>query len=322
MFQYNISSKSIKHLFNNSKPISNLNNNENYSKPLFFNDFDVKVYKLTNSNQENQNDYDNFQFKFFITDSSYCYMRCQNRQLIIEGSSTGSLYLFDTFKSDTLQLLISKLHFPNGVQLLFDNNTLLFAESCRFRIIQVDIKKLLSYRNIQFHYFDYNLTFITNFDNLLLNSSISGVNIYLSSIPGFIDNIRSIPLNQLPPEINQYHQNKLIKQSESEESLQYLTISLGTLACKPFSLLHTIYQTIWLRKIIGAIIPMRYIEHLVPSYGLVGILDVNTGEIIYSYHDPTGQTSLISQATIHPITGDMWLGSHSNKFLALKRWEK
>lgn len=307
MFQYNISSQSIIHIFDNSvSPFSTSTTttgeeeSAEYSKPLFFNDFDIQVNIL---NEESNL----FQMKFFITDSSYRFMRCQNRQLIIEGSPTGRLFLYDNQSPGKLQLLISQLHFPNGVQLLSDGNTLLFAESCRFRLIQVDTTKLISF----LHHSKSEISKFSFSRLISLPYSSSGVKIYLSSLPGFLDNIRSIPSNQLPPPIN-----------SPLETSQYLTLSFGTLSCKPFSLLHVLYQTVWLRKVIGSMIPMRYIEHLVPSYGLVGILNVDTGNIEYSYHDPSGQTSFISQASIHPITGDMWLGSHSNKYLGLKKWKK
>ena len=305
MFQYNISSQSVIHLFNSSTPPFDSPSSTNSSldsKPLFFNDFDLQVTQQ----EKNEN---NFRIKFFLTDSSYRYMRCQNRQLIIEGSPTGRLFLYDTFTPFKLQLLVSDLHFPNGVQLLDDHNTLLIAESCRFRLIQIDTTRLLTYLHLK-------QEISHSLPSLISNSSSSSVKIYLSSLPGFIDNIRSIPSNQLPPPLSN------LSPSSSISFPQYLTISLGTLACKPFSLLHTIYRSIWLRKVIGSIIPMRYLEYLVPSYGLVGILNVNTGAIDYSYHDPSGQTPLISQASIHPLTGDMWLGSHSNKFLGLKKWKK
>ena len=64
---------------------------------------------------------------------------------------------------------------------------------------------------------------------------------------------------------------------------------------------------------------MRYVEKLVPKYGLVIVVD-NSGNIIASLQDPTGlNVSTISEAQRNPVTGDIWMGSHSNPFLAILR---
>jgi hypothetical protein len=61
---------------------------------------------------------------------------------------------------------------------------------------------------------------------------------------------------------------------------------------------------------------MRYIEYLVPKYGLVLVIDKN-GKIIKTYQDPSGTIASISEAQIHPKTGSLLLGSHSNSYLGI-----
>ena len=61
---------------------------------------------------------------------------------------------------------------------------------------------------------------------------------------------------------------------------------------------------------------MRWVEHLVPKYGLVAVLS-DSGAVVDSLHDPTGRISMISHAARNPWTGDIWLGSHSNHYLGV-----
>lgn len=308
MFEYNISSASVTHLFDSTTlqfvgnhPVSQ----EHSLKPHFFNDFDIQIFspQIQSSNTPH--------IRIYFSDTSYRHHRCQNRQAIMDGAPTGRLYLFDSSSSvKHISLLLSSLHFPNGVQFFSDNRTLLLAESSRFRLISVDTEVLSVYlSNIDKESLKNQSTLleIPSFQSLIQSPS-SGIQIYLSSIPGFIDNIRAIPSSpHLPASLSQHHS-------------PLYTISLGTLSCKPFSLLYLLYQSYWLRVIIARVLPMRYLEHAVPAYGYVAILSEKEG-IVETYQDPSGRTPFLSQANFHPITGDLWLGSHSNKYLGIKKWK-
>ena len=62
---------------------------------------------------------------------------------------------------------------------------------------------------------------------------------------------------------------------------------------------------------------MRLVEHLVPAYGLVVEVD-ESGRPLRSWQDPGGRTvSWISHAERNPLTGALWLGSHSNDFIGI-----
>jgi hypothetical protein len=310
MFQYDLTTSMVTHLFDASTPQflgdTQLPIQETY-KPRFFNDFDIQI--ISNSLEDHNTEITSSfspSLLIYFTDTSYLHYRCQNRQAILDGAPTGRLFLFDTSSSPKhFSLLISSLHFPNGIQFLSDSQTLLLAESSRFRIIsvmtsglQIHLKTIAKEESL--------LTNQSSLDSMLQFPSESGVKIYLSSVPGFIDNIRHIPSSPFLPK------------SLPRNSPLY-TLSLGTLSCKPFSLLYLLYQSSWLRIVIRRILPMRYLEHTVPAYGYVAILSESSG-VVETYQDPTGRTPFISQGNFHPLTGDLWLGSHSNKFLGVKSW--
>jgi hypothetical protein len=276
-------------------------------RPYFFNDFDLQIPPPTFSPLFSPPpDEHNFvpALLFFLTDTSTRHHRCQNRQAIIDGAPTGRLFLFNSSSTNKhLSLLVSSLHFPNGVQFLTSTPSLLVAESSRFRLLCVRTADLLTHLLSAGDGTNESITSLPS----LLQSPSAGVSVYLSSIPGFIDNIRSIPSSPFLP-------------SELSTSYPLYTLSLGTLSCQPFSLLHLLYQSTWLRIMISRVLPMRYLEHTVPAYGLIAILSETTGKVMTSFQDPTGRTPFLSQGNFHPLTGDLWLGSHSNKYLALKRW--
>lgn len=71
----------------------------------------------------------------YFTDSSSRHSRQYNAYAFIEGVPHGSLFSFDlaTFE---IELLVSGLHFANGVQLSPDESFLLIAECSRARIIR------------------------------------------------------------------------------------------------------------------------------------------------------------------------------------------
>ncbi|CAM9414400.1 unnamed protein product [Chrysoparadoxa australica] len=60
---------------------------------------------------------------------------------------------------------------------------------------------------------------------------------------------------------------------------------------------------------------MSLIEKAVPKYGLVLEFDTK-GTVVKSYHDPTGRTPFVSEAHRSKSSGFLFLGSHSNAFLA------
>ena len=53
-------------------------------------------------------------------------------------------------------------------------------------------------------------------------------------------------------------------------------------------------------------------------YGMVLIVN-HQGNITGSLQDSTGTMSWVSEAQRHPLTGDIWLGSHSNPYMGLLR---
>lgn len=62
---------------------------------------------------------------------------------------------------------------------------------------------------------------------------------------------------------------------------------------------------------------MKYVEKLIPKYGLIIVVD-NEGNIIHSLHDPSGKIMYtISEAQRNPVTGDIWMGSHSNPYIGI-----
>jgi sugar lactone lactonase YvrE len=221
----------------------------------------------------------------YFTDSSFKFHRSQNRAEVLDGAPRGRLFHFDVAKG-VLEPLLCGLHFPNGVQLTpsTKKSELLVVELARFRILKVNLGDLS----------DDVLASCEETGSLsqLLadSSSCKAVEVFLDAAPGLMDNIRP-----------------------KGSSGSYL-IGVGAKSTQPFSFIYLAYQSSLLRHIIGRIIPMQYVEHVVPKYGLV--LEINsTGSIVDSYQDPTGSVTWLSEAHIHPVTKDMLLGSHSNHYL-------
>ena len=61
--------------------------------------------------------------------------------------------------------------------------------------------------------------------------------------------------------------------------------------------------------------------NLFDRYGMVLLID-HLGIITTTFQDPSGSISMISEAQVHPKTGDLWLGSHSNPFVGIVPAEK
>lgn len=217
--------------------------------------------------------------RIVFTDSSYLYARSENRKELLDGAGRGRLLVFNPTTA-SISVRLCGLHFPNGVQLINEKDVLV-GELARFRILQVDMDGLPA------------CSFAEDGAGSL-EQTIQlqhGVTIFADSVPGLVDNIRS-------------HKG-------------LFTVGLGSKSTKPFSLLWFCYQNLLLRDLIGRFVSMKLVEKLVPKYGLVVAYD-RSGRMAGSLHDPKGQAiSFISQADIHPHTGDMWLGSHSEAFVGL-----
>lgn len=156
-----------------------------------------------------------------------------------------------------------------------------------------------------------------------------GVQIFTDSLPGLADNIRA-DCPSLTTTFTHIQQEEIElyegdgdggeggnEKEARDNSCKYL-VGFGSKSAHPFSLLWMGYQLTTLRTIIGKLVPMKWVEHLVPKYGLVAVLS-DSGEIVDSLHDPTGRISLISHAARNPWTGDIWLGSHSNHYMGVLR---
>jgi len=234
--------------------------------------------------------------------------------------------MYDMYKKE-LTVIVCGLHFSNGVQLILndknyrsdsdnDNNNddndndseeVIVNDLVRFRALKINISSphLISGEALQ-SCDEYGNTYQVLHNQSSSSSSedrysSSGIDFFIDPLPGLPDNVRIHP-----------HRN-----SSKDGTRSYL-FGIGAKSVQPFSLLWSIYQTEWLRHVVGKLIPMKYLESLVPKYGLVLVTD-SKGNIIKSYHDPTGMIHSISQADIHPLTGDLWIGSHSSKLAILSK---
>lgn len=225
----------------------------------------------------------------YFTDSSFKNHRSQNRVEVLDAAPRGRLFHFDVQRK-SLEVLLCGLHFPNGVQIVPGRRSkeLLLVESARFRVLKVKLDKL---KGVDL------LSSCAEQGSLwqhLQSSNNKAVEVFMAEAAGFMDNIRV---------------------SSNNKQITYL-IGVGTKSTKPFSLLHIAYQSVLLRHVIGRLVPMKSVEKLVPKYGLVFVLN-EYGRLVDTYQDPTGGVSMISEAMVHPTTGDLWLGSHSNNFVGI-----
>lgn len=259
-----------------------------YDAPKFYNDLDV----LSTGD-------------IVFTDSSYKFTRSENRQEVLDGAGRGRLFYYNATDS-SLSVLLCGLHFPNGVQLLQsskDRSEVIFAELTRFRIIHVNIHSVRKHASYLLQNCDENGAY-----EQALSAGSMGVRIFTDSVPGIADNIRE----------DAY----LINKPDKKDDKSYYLIGMGGKSSHPFSLLWVALQFSWVRVLVGKLFPMRVIEHLIPRYGLVLVVD-EQGSIVNSLHDPTGEhVALVSVAFRHPATGDLWLGSHSEKYIAVVSHEK
>ena len=218
-----------------------------------------------------------------------------------------------------IEVVLCGLHFANGVQFSNGGRDLLVAETTRFRVIRIYATSMSApnitndtdkRRRREFNRIRVNTCFgsgsefssFSSVDKYLTSGEIdwyhkAGLGIFIDSLPGAPDNIRESPING------------------------NILIGVGVKSVHPFSLLHFAYQSLWLRILIGKVIPLPYIETLLPRYGLVLVVRKD-GFPVDSYHDPTGTISMISEAQFHPETGDLWIGSHTNPFIGVDRLMK
>ena len=265
---------------------SNSSNSSSYDEalslpPRFFNDLDVSSDGAV-----------------YFTDSSYKHTRSQNRQELLDAAPRGRLFSFwprEHGGDGQLRPLLCGLHFPNGVQLSADAKSLLVVESARFRVLQLQLSQLPRASAVLTASCAENGPLFQHLDNATAPASIppGAVSVFIDRIPGFPDNIRA----------------------DSKRNGFYF-IGCGTKSSLPFSLLWTAYQSRTLRLIVGKLVPMRFIEHLVPRYGMVVHSDGGAASMTV-LQDPRGRVALVSEAQRHPISGDLWMGSHSNKFVSI-----
>jgi len=233
--------------------------------PLFYNDLDT----LSNGD-------------IIFTDSSTKFTRSENRPEILDSAGRGRLFRYSP-KTKQLNVLLCGLHFPNGVQVIATQpgNEVIVAELTRFRILRVntDIPFIGGHDSIysrdrkSFHALSSCSEYGSLFQALNLSQPmVTGISIFADSVPGLADNIR----------VDQY----------TQRGGPYFLVGLGGKSAQPFSLLWMAFPNHWLRYIAGRLIPMKYIEKLVPRYGLVVVYDQD-GKVVASLHDPTGNVAYI-----------------------------
>jgi hypothetical protein len=201
--------------------------------------------------------------------------------------------------------LLCGLHFPNGLQRL--GSKLLVVESGRFRILAVDAERLLREQRASGLAAPPLLKNCGERGSLKesLKDGKQGVSVYLSDLPGFPDNIRISPWRQ-----------------SRHGSL--LLCGLAAKSSQPFSLLWSVYQSVWARLLVGRLLPMKWVEKLIPRAGLVlvvsnpkALLDGRSvvaarAPGVVTLQDSSGRLAFVSEAQIHPSTGALWLGTHHN----------
>ena len=222
---------------------------------------------------------------------------------MIDGAPRGRLLSY-SLHSMTLSVLLCGLHFPNGVQLLPGEESLLLVESTRHRIFKINLAKLdstakaagfLHHLNVLEHCSEFgSLARLVDTKGALKEA---GMEIFAEKLPGFVDNIRL-----------DYRQ-------------QYLLIGIGAITAQPFSLLWIAYRSNALRFFFGRLVSLNYLGTIADRYGLVGVFDLH-GSVVASLHDPSGRIHLVSEAQVHPMTGDLWMGSSSTPYVAVLQKEE
>jgi hypothetical protein len=291
LFTVNLKTLKVAHIFSEKTPIQSFDGiSPDALKTIkFFNDLDILA-----------------DGSIIFSDSSYKWHRSQNRPEVMDASPRGRLLQYVP-STGVLRPLLCGLHFPNGVQVHSEDSgdgdggssKVILAESTRFRLLLVDMGAA---------------EFTTGAANpLLMSCSEKGslyeyleggassknekkaVSIFLSPVPGFADNLRV--------------DSASVSAENPDKKGAIFLVGLGTKSTKPLSLLWSLYQTSWPRKLIGLLIPMKYVEKVIPRYGLVLAVNMD-GEIVGSMQDNSTRIAWVSEAHRHPISGDLWLGSH------------
>ena len=303
--------KEATNVFNGNTPIFPTPGADSIAmKPIhFFNDLDI----LLNGD-------------IIFSDSSYKFTRSENRQELLDAAPRGRLVLYSQ-ETKSFHVKLCGLHFPNGVQLIVKSkqvrsgDEVIVSDSARFRLIKVNLSHPFIQGEISLS--STSPAPVTPFSSVSSCSEYgsfyqalkmsgdrsydsTGVKVLTDSLPGFADNIRYDVWSSRYPE----------RKPKNADSTYYF-ISMGTHSFQPFSLLHFIYQRNYIRDFIGKFIPMKLIEHFVVKYGLVVVINQD-GEIVSSLHDATGKgCAFISQMERHPVTGDLWIESHSERRLVI-----
>jgi hypothetical protein len=189
---------------------------------------------------------------------------------------------------------------------------LIVVESTRFRLLRVNVNTLLAdkQKNRFLESCEEHGTLWTELQTQkqakkLKNFDISKapVSVFLDEIPGVVDNIRA---------------DSKYTFADHPERNRYL-LGLGTRSSHPFSFLWLMYRHNTLREILGKIVPMKFVEYLVPKAGLVASVSTR-GTALGSLQEPSGVAiALISEGQRNPVTGDFWMGSHSNNYVGILR---
>lgn len=91
-------------------------------------------------------------------------------------------------------------------------------------------------------------------------------------------------------------------------------------SARPFSLLWSLYHYRIPRILLEIFVPMWLVEWSEARYGMVlvfknkPVIDFTDVKLLL---DPLGRLQKISEAQVHPLTGDLFIGSFHNKFLAI-----
>jgi hypothetical protein len=148
-------------------------------------------------------------------------------------------------------------------------------------------------------YFPNGLVFLNgNQDDLIVSESLrarllkitpstSTVTIFSDNLPGLPDNLKI------------------------EEGL--IWVGLSNKRQHPFSISDWMAQHSWLRGLIFFVLSPDLVTSIFPQYGIVVGINLSTGEIVKSLHDPTGRFSKISE--VHFSGKKIYFGSWFHDFL-------
>jgi hypothetical protein len=266
--------------------------------------------------------------RVLFTDASYKFTRAKNRFEVVDGAPRGRLLQYSP-KSNRVSTLLCGLHFPNGVQFLPPKHSdrhsgggiwhhhhkeeLLMVELARFRVLKVNITQLAIEESSS--------SFLSscsgpssNIAQYLLNNHPStktdlvaqgspAVSVFVDSLQGVPDNIR----------LNRY---RVRTKRSPGEVVQYVLIGSASKSAKPFSFLWFLYQSNIARHTIAKIFPVNLWDLFIPKYGMVIAVDLE-GKVLGTFQSPKGNIAWISEAQRHPLTGDLWVGSHASPYLAI-----